>query len=1031
MISDVAQQLGAVVSKRVGMPIGLWGEPGIGKTHAARAVLERALCHHLSLHATASGAQIAAALPRARTVPAWAQAQLARLERGESLEKEALTATLAAALDSLAPFVLHLEDLHEADPERFELIEALARIVARTRGVGLLVTSRAPLPEPFRNHHLEPLSFEQVHHLVARELKAEAPDDGLEWVFGRTRGNPLFTLEFVRYLTRQGFLWSDGQRWNWRPPPEDFVPITVDALISQLILGLAVNPEILAALEARAILPGELRSERFAAAWAEVAELSRKSLRVAVVALEQAGILNGEQFAHPLFAEVIRRDIPAARRTMYAARAVQALEVFDPVLATGYFNEAKLEPSEASERFERVARGLHSLGDEVQAARLLAQAAECSSGERQAALALEAARYLRRRDVPETERLSRLAIQSLTLRIEATFACAGAIQVSGRHDEAWSLLQSLPENERDGLQWWQMLLEFHVTAGQNREAVRLWDERPDLQKSASAWSLYKVISALIHLSQTERANELIDVTLSRSDISPAERAQILDRRNFMLVREAQYEAVERNLTELLGLIDERSFPSDCATYYVNRSVARTRLGKHVEAEADAASACQLALSTGSLTYYAIFPTALALAQIYQGKYEQAERVLLEVTSLAQLHNPSALWDCYGHLSFLYLRWNAPLGPMLARRYARLALEIARGLERTDALVSALEDCCRAEFQNLAPEAALEYARELERIALRTGSNEDLTSGSYQMGRAHAELGQRDLAVPYLLRAAELHEAHGNRAEALSALLEIDRLDNDIEAARRKLEWFEANGSHQHAARVRRCFPMLGLALEQPASRSSARIHVLGSVGLERDGRPIPTRARKRLEILTHLLETRISGRSEASALELIDAVYPDAPEPEARNTLKQQVYMIRSSLGAESVVSTPNGYALGAVSSDAEEFLSAGDSGVWRGAYLEGFHGGWRSEVREALMLGLRSRIETLGSGDAKEIARLGAILLEMEPYDLDALRSVVQALEAAGDARGARRLFRDGGSRLEQIGASLPETFEDFVTAR
>jgi hypothetical protein len=239
----ISRQLGAVVSRRIGVAVGIWGEAGIGKSHAARAVLERVPCRHLTLHATASGAQFVGALPHLSALPAWAQVQLARLERGETLETGTFAATLAAALGALAPFVLHLEDVHEADPERFDHLEALARAVTRTRGVGLLVTSRAALPEAFRNHRLGPLSMSETAALLEQELKAEQPHDGTEWVFGRTRGNPLFTLEFLRYLTRQGFMWSDGERWHWRAPPEGFMPITVDALISQLTLNLASTPE--------------------------------------------------------------------------------------------------------------------------------------------------------------------------------------------------------------------------------------------------------------------------------------------------------------------------------------------------------------------------------------------------------------------------------------------------------------------------------------------------------------------------------------------------------------------------------------------------------------------------------------------------------------------------------------------------------------------------------------------------------------------------------------------------------------------
>ncbi len=42
-----------VLLKRNGVALGLWGEPGIGKSHTAKHFLEALPCQSLSLHATA------------------------------------------------------------------------------------------------------------------------------------------------------------------------------------------------------------------------------------------------------------------------------------------------------------------------------------------------------------------------------------------------------------------------------------------------------------------------------------------------------------------------------------------------------------------------------------------------------------------------------------------------------------------------------------------------------------------------------------------------------------------------------------------------------------------------------------------------------------------------------------------------------------------------------------------------------------------------------------------------------------------
>lgn len=1025
-VSQITRQLGAVVSKRVGLALGLWGEPGIGKTYAARTILEGVPCRHVTLHATADAKQIVSAIPRAKSLPSWAAAQLERVERGDGLESE----TLAALLGGSAPFVLHFEDVHEADPQRSALIEGLARAVGQTRGVALLVTSRNELPQPFINHRLEPLSRIETVGLLTTELKSALPESGLEWLLARTRGNPLFVLEFSRYLRRQGFLWSDGERWHWRAPAGDFVPVTVEAVIAQFIANLTLTAEARAALRARSVLPTELNPQRLETVWAAVAGLSQEHLAWAVGELERCGVLDGQRIAHPLIGETIARELPNPQRVQFAQRALDALELLDAALAADYVSQAGLDALEATNRLERLADRLRESGDLSRAARVLENAAKQATGERQAILALKAAQQLIDRDVPASERLARMAMSDPSLRQQAIFLCATAMQSQERHEEAWQLLDSLSAVDKSGRAWWQKRMQFHSKAHQDREAVRLWDEQPDFQATAAVSTYYEVIACLLDLGMGERAGRLISQTLERPDLTAQERARILGRRNFVLFREAQYETVEQNLTEILAIIDHEAFAADCAVYFANRSNARVRQCKYLEARQDAECARQLALSIGVFASYVNFSTALALPQIYLGEFQQAEEVLLEATALAQQHGYSRLWDCYGHLSFLYLRWNPPHGLMLSRRYAQLSLEETRHLDNDNALVSALEDCVRSELRCDAPAAALSYARELERVAERTGLEEDTTASAALMGRSLAALGQREAALPHLRRAAELYEAHGNPNESRSHALEIDRLENDLDSARLKLEWFETHGDTRNAARAIEYFPQLRSSPFVTASMLPARLNVLGTVTLERDGQALPTRAKKRLEILAYLLETRIGGRSEASTLELLDALYSGEPETEARNTLKQQVYLIRSTLGAESIVSTPSGYALGSVSSDAEDALRSHNSGLWRGAYLANLGDGWRAGVREALVLELHSSIEALILIDALGAARLGAILIEMEPYDMDALRLTVRALEAAGDLRGARRVFAEGRTRLQEIGEIVSASLEDFAAA-
>lgn len=111
-------RLNPVLQKRIGLALGVWGEAGIGKSHQVKTLLNTLACRNLSVHATSSLITVAQSLPKPKKLPLWAESNVKRLTQGEAVESSSILDSLAAILSGLAPFVLHLEDIHEADSER-------------------------------------------------------------------------------------------------------------------------------------------------------------------------------------------------------------------------------------------------------------------------------------------------------------------------------------------------------------------------------------------------------------------------------------------------------------------------------------------------------------------------------------------------------------------------------------------------------------------------------------------------------------------------------------------------------------------------------------------------------------------------------------------------------------------------------------------------------------------------------------------------------------------------------------------------
>ena len=258
--------------------------------------------------------------------------------------------------------------------------------------------------------------------------------------------------------------------------------------------------------------------------------------------------------------------------------------------------------------------------------------------------------------------------------------------------------------------------------------------------------------------------------------------------------------------------------------------------------------------------------------------------------------------------------------MLASNYAQLALTLSQELKST--LYSAMAHITASRVNhfthNFTP--ALSHADTALAEAESAGLME--LSVKAHMARALALEGvNQQNALSLLQSTLQKAAQHSLVVEANKIGLELDRLNNDVESARTRMQWFEERGL-LNGVNIAKCyFPELAdkKILVAPVE-TNVRLEVLGSLQARSD-KLTSLRGRKRQELLVFLLEARISGRSEVSRLTLFDTLYLDEDELKASAGLKNLVHSLRETVGDNAVTTTNNGYALGECSSDAELFL--------------------------------------------------------------------------------------------------------------
>ena len=1026
-LENVAKRLTGLSSFRPGLVLGLWGDPGIGKTFSVGRLLQEAPLEHVQVHATLGLRDLLRALPRPKQLPAWATALLERLEHGETLSKTQQLEVLGTILAELSPVVLHLEDLHEADAARLELILALAQKVLHLPGVGLIVTSRSKPPAPFETIRLEPLNRLATEQLLEAEAAAPLPPEAINWVFARSIGNPLFTLEYFRFLARQGFLYNDGKRWRWRDPSRELVPVTVEALIERVLQSANQNPLLERLIGAKAILGIQTPD----AVLEKVLDVSPKELTRLLNELEGRGILRQHEFAHPLYRELGLGHLNPEARRQLARQALAVLETDDLQAAARLVALAELQPEVALDLLQRAASSALASGRPVQAARFLAEASTYSTGQASASLALQAAQGLRHSDVPEAQRLAEIATASKDLRSDAIFLIAElqAAQIQG--SDAERSLERLEAAEQSSPLWLARRLQLRSIAGNHTGALELLEQHPNLLEQSDINTLHRVVVSLVNLGKIEQAESLLNPKLENA-LNEADQLVLFKAAGVVAYFKNDFERMEQLNLQVYDLAAKTSDLRLMDAAVFNRALALEYLGRYTERMSCLEQALSICRELGDSTAYVIAQVAYAGTLTDLGEYEQAEAMLLEAHAVLLRTDASVyLLDCETAFEKLYRDWRPPYGSILALKHGQAALECGQKSGNPRLELQGLAILGLAQSWAGDPTRALKIAQ--EGLVQLEQHNLPALEQQFRTVRVYAliGLGQSEQARN-LLQTLELEaQAMGDAIGAHMLGLELDHINNDFERVLERLAWFKQHALQNGVKLAQRLFPELEQQekLSLP-TETTARLEVLGSIQIKLSDVTTAVRGRKRQELLAVLLEARIAGRNEASKLELLDALYPDTDEIRGQAALKEVVHQVRSIFGQNFIQTSINGYTLGNIQSDAEAFLEHGEVQLWRGAYLNGLNLEHQDDaVRNAIHLALRTRLEQL-TNQPKEVIRLSKILLELEPYDLSILRMRFQALAFNTTTSSINREYETIKNRFLEVGERLPASWQTFLEA-
>jgi DNA-binding NarL/FixJ family response regulator len=365
---------------------------------------------------------------------------------------------LLRQLSAMRPFVLVLEDLHDADQASLDLLVHVARnledahllIVGTYRDLDVqaqhpLISAIADVRRGthFLRIQLSGLTEGEVERLLASTSKKEIPRPFTELVFRRTDGNPLFVQEMLRFVVDQGLVERrDGAlRRRTEESIAGRIPEQLREVVSERVSRLQSSTR--EALNIAAVIGREFRVDvlqRVAGCSDEELEAALEEALAASIIEEGSAATSPITYAfrHAFIRQTLHDDIIAPRRARLHVAVGKALEHVQPRRLDDLAPELSDHYAHSSDPADR-ARAVHY-------AEIAARRASQSLAHAQAVRFLERALHLQ--ELADPENLARRC--DLLLQLGDALAGAGdADRVSASvARDALSLAETLRDRRR-------------------------------------------------------------------------------------------------------------------------------------------------------------------------------------------------------------------------------------------------------------------------------------------------------------------------------------------------------------------------------------------------------------------------------------------------------------------------------------------------------------------------------------------------------------------------------------------------------